>query len=164
MMPVRLLSALAVAGLVAGGCASLAPYGAQRGPGGQGYAETRIESDRYRVTYQGVGDAGRVADYALLRAAELTLEQGQDWFTVTRSWTDGQADPRPRVRPSVSIGAGTSRWGGYSRSGVGVGVGVNLSGPGPTSTTLEIVLGRGDTPDAIDAYDAREVRRALSGS
>ena len=43
-------------------CASLAPYGAQRAPGGQGYSEQRIESNRYRVTYNGVGAAGRDVD------------------------------------------------------------------------------------------------------
>ena len=79
------LSALALTA-----CASLAPYGAQRGPGGQGYAEQRIESNRYRVAYNGVGPAGRVADWALVRAADLTTEQGYDWFEVTQSWTDGR--------------------------------------------------------------------------
>ena len=46
------LSALALTA-----CASLAPYGQQRGSGGQGYSERRIESNRYRVTYNGVGAA-----------------------------------------------------------------------------------------------------------
>ena len=85
--------ALALTGLSAlalTACASLAPYGAQMGPNGQGYSEQRIESNRYRVTYNGVGAAGRVADWALVRAADLTTEQGYDWFEVTQSWTDGR--------------------------------------------------------------------------
>ncbi len=147
--------------LALGACASLAPYGPQGGPGGQGYAETAIETNRYRVTYNGVGDPAPVADYALLRAAELTLERGFDWFEVTQRWTDGRLDPRGGVRPTVSIGAGSSRYGGYSSSGVGVGVGLNLTGPGATSTTLEIVMGQGAKPDRPSAYDAREVTRAL---
>ena len=139
-------------------CASLAPYGAQRGPGGQGYSEQRIESNRYRVTYNGVGAAGRVADWALVRAADLTTEQGYDWFEVTQSWTDGRPGGAGGVRPSVSLGGGTSRYGGYSASGVGVGVGLNFSGPQPTSTTLEIVMGRGAKPaNDPNAFDAREV-------
>jgi len=150
------LSALALTA-----CASLAPYGAQRGPGGQGYAEQRIESNRYRVTYNGVGPAGRVADWALVRAADLTTEQGYDWFEVTQSWTDGRLNGGGGVRPSVSISGGSSRYGGYSASGVGVGLGLNFSGPEPTSTTLEIVMGRGAKPDRPNAYDARSVQASI---
>ena len=150
------LSALALSA-----CASLAPYGAQQGPNGQGFSEQRIESNRYRVSYNGVGAAGRVADWALLRAADLTTEQGYDWFEVTQSWTDGRPGGAGGVRPSVSIGGGSSRYGGYSTSGVGVGVGLNFSGPQPTSTTLEVVLGRGQKPDRPNAYDARSVQGSI---
>ena len=150
------LSALALSA-----CASLAPYGAQQGPNGQGFSEQRIESNRYRVSYNGVGAAGRVADWALLRAADLTTEQGYDWFEVTQSWTDGRPGGAGGVRPSVSIGGGSSRYGGYSASGVGVGVGLNFSGPAPTSTTLEVVLGRGQKPDRPNAYDARSVQGSV---
>lgn len=150
------LSALALSA-----CASLAPYGAQQGPNGQGFSEQRIESNRYRVSYNGLGAAGRVADWALLRAADLTTEQGYDWFEVTQSWTDGRPGGAGGVRPSVSIGGGSSRYGGYSASGVGVGVGLNFSGPQPTSTTLEVVLGRGQKPDRPNAYDARSVQGSI---
>lgn len=150
------LSALALAA-----CASLAPYGAQRGAGGQGFSDQRIETNRYRVSYNGVGAPARVADYALLRAADLTTEQGYDWFEVTQSWTDGRPGGAGGVRPSVSIGGGTSRYGGYSASGVGVGVGLNFSGPQPTSTTLEVVLGHGQKPDRPNAYDARSVQQSI---
>lgn len=161
MIRLKTLSIVAAAALAASACASLAPYGPQTAPNGQGYYEQRIEADRYRVSYRGVGAAGAVADYALLRAAELTLENGRDWFEVTRSWTDGRADGGGGVRPSVSIGAGSSRWGGYSSSGVGVGVGLNLSGPEPTTTDIEILMGRGSRPDRANAYDARGVRDSL---
>jgi hypothetical protein len=152
---------LAASSLALVACASLAPYGAQGGPGGQGYSEQRIESDRFRVTYNGVGAPGPVADFALLRAAELTTQEGYEWFEVVQSWTDGRPGGAGGVRPSVSIGGGTSRYGGYSASGVGVGLGLDLSGPQPTSTTLEIVMGRGDKPSRPSAYDARDVQSAL---
>lgn len=154
---------LAASVLVLSACASLAPYGAKGGPGGQGYSEQRIESDRYRVTYDGVGAPGPVADMALLRAADLTLQSGHDWFEVAQRWTDGHPDGAGGVRPSVSIGAGSGRYGGYSASGVGVGVGFDISGPQPTSTTLEILMGRGARPDRPNAYDARGVRDSLRG-
>ena len=159
------LPLIAAAGLALSACASLAPYGAQTGPGGQGYAEQRIESNRYRVTYNGVGSAGPVADMALLRAAELTTAQGYDWFEVTQRWTDGRLDSAGGLRPSVGVGYGSSRssgrYGSYSSSGVGVGVGLNFSGPSPTSTTLEVVMGNGPRPDRPNAYDARGVPDSL---
>ncbi len=147
--------------LALSGCASLAPYGAQQGPGGQGFSEQRIETNRYRVTYNGVGAPGPVADFALLRAADLTTQEGYDWFEVVQAWTDGRPGGAGGVRPSVSIGGGSSRYGGYSASGVGVGVGLNLSGPQPTSTTLEVVLGRGTKPDRPSAYDARSIQASI---
>lgn len=142
-------------------CATLAPYGPQRGPGGQGYSEQRIEQDRFRVTYNGVGAPGPVADFALRRAAELTLQQGYDWFEVTQRWIDGRPDSAGGVRPSVSIGAGSSDWGRYHASGVGVGVGLNFSGPQPTSTTLEVLMGRGGRPKRPNVYDPRSVIDSL---
>jgi hypothetical protein len=158
---------IAASALSLAACASLAPYGPQPGPGGQGYAEQRIESDRYRVTYNGVGAPGPVADLALLRAADLTLEQGYDWFEVTQRYIDGRPDSAGGFRPSLSVGYGSSsgRYGGYRYSGssTGIGVGLNFSGPSPTSTVLEVRLGRGVVPDRGETYDAREVRGALSG-
>lgn len=159
------LPLIAVAGLALSACASLAPYGPQMGPGGQGYVEQRIESNRFRVTYNGVGAPGPVADMALLRAAELTTAQGYDWFEVTQRWIDGRPDSAGGLRPSVGVGYGSSSYGGrygsYRSSGVGVGVGLNFSGPSPTSTTLEVVMGAGETPDRPNAYDARGVQDAL---
>jgi hypothetical protein len=159
------LPVILAAGLGLSACASLAPYGAQAGPNGQGYSEQRIESNRYRVTYNGVGAPGPVADYALLRAAELTTSQGYDWFEVTQRWTDGRPDSAGGVRPNVGVsyGGGSYRgpYGRYSGSGVGVGVGLNFSGPSATSTSLEVVMGRGAKPDRPEAYDARGVQEAL---
>jgi hypothetical protein len=159
------LPLIAIAGLTLSACASLSPYGAQTSPGGQGYAEQRIESNRYRITYNGVGAPGPVADYALLRAAELTTAQGYDWFEITQSWIDGSPNSAGGFRPSVGVGYGagrsSGRYGSYSTSGVGLGVGLNFSGPSPTSTTLEVIMGDGARPDRPDAYDARGVLENL---
>ena len=152
---------IAASALMLSACASLAPYGPQESARGQGFSEQQIESNRFRVTYNGVGAPGPVVDRALFRAGQLTVDQGYDWFEVTQRWIDGRPDSAGGVRPSVSIGAGSSRYGGYSASGVGVGLGFDLSGPQPTSTTLEIVMGRGAKPDRAEAYDARRVQDAI---
>ena len=152
---------IAASALALSACASLAPYGPQQSARGQGFSEQQIETNRFRVTYNGVGAPGPVADRALFRAAQLTVDQGYDWFEVTQRWIDGRPDSAGGVRPSVSIGAGSGRYGGWSTSGVGVGLGFDLSGPQPTSTTLEIVMGRGAKPDRPEAYDARRVQDAI---
>jgi len=152
---------IAASALMLSACASLAPYGPQQSARGQGFSEQQIESNRFRVTYNGVGAPGPVVDRALFRAGQLTVDQGYDWFEVTQRWIDGRPDSAGGVRPSVSIGAGGGRYGGYSTSGVGVGLGFDLSGPQPTSTTLEIVMGRGAKPDRAEAYDARRVQDAI---
>ena len=55
---------IAASALTLGACASLAPYGPQQSARGQGFSEQRIETDRFRVTYNGVGAVGPVADRA----------------------------------------------------------------------------------------------------
>ncbi len=159
------LPLIAAAGLALSACASLAPYGAQVSPGGQGYAEQRIEANRFRVTYNGVGAPGPVADMALLRAAELTTAEGYDWFEITQRWIDGRPDSAGGFRPSVGVGYGSSSYGGrygnYSASGVGLGVGLNFSGPSATSTTLEVLMARGARPDRPEVYEARAVQDNL---
>ena len=160
----RILTVSAAA-LALTACASLAPYGPQTGSGGQGYAEQRIESNRWRVTYSGVGAPAPVAELALRRAAELTVANGDDWFEVVQRYTDGRPDSAGGIRPSLSVGAGSGRYSGrygsYSSSGVGVGIGLNFSGPSPTTTTLEIVTGDGPPPDRAAVYDARGVLETI---
>lgn len=157
------LPVLVAVGLAVSACASLSPYGPQTSAGGQGFTEQQIESNRFRVTYYGVGAPGPVADFALLRSAELTLQQGYDWFEVTQRWIDGRPDSAGGMSPSVGVGFGSSSGSGWSTSGVGVGVGLNFSGPSATSTTLEVVMGRGDRPNRPNAYDARSVQDSLRG-
>lgn len=50
----------------------------------KGYSDERIAADRYRVTFSGNSLTSRetVEEYLLYRAAEVTIEQGYDWFSV----------------------------------------------------------------------------------
>ena len=156
---------LAAASLALTGCMTLAPYGPQATQDSQGYSEYRIDSQRWRVTYNGVGAPAPVADMALLRAADLTLDQGYDWFEVSQRFIDGRPDSAGGLRPTLGVGYGGGRYDGpygrYSSSGVGVGVGLSFQGPSATSTTLEILMGRGETPGQAEAYDARGVQQSL---
>jgi len=49
-----------------------------------GYTDTKLDDDKYRVTFSGNQhtSADRVEEYALLRAAEITLEYGYSHFVI----------------------------------------------------------------------------------
>ena len=134
-----------------------------------GFSEYRIENNRYRVTFQGGPGAPPqlVNDYAFLRAAEVTLRDGYDWFQVVDRF--GEQTGAGYGGPRISIGGGTSSYSGRGWGGSGVGIGVGTSFPlggggssGTYSRTIEIVLGRGARPASPDAYDARQVAASLA--
>ncbi|WP_129794217.1 hypothetical protein [Sphingosinicella sp. CPCC 101087] len=83
--------------LLAAACATPTPYqpiGSGHGAGG--YAEQRIEANRFRVSFTGnsLTSRERVENYLLFRAAELTVEQGYDGFTVVQRETERDVDTR----------------------------------------------------------------------
>jgi hypothetical protein len=55
-----------------------------------GFSELQLSSDVYRVAFRGNGytSPDRVIDFALLRAAELTLLQGARYFVVVNEGRD----------------------------------------------------------------------------
>lgn len=72
------------------GCASVPPYHAAEGTSGYGFAEQKIESNRFRVTFKGNSSTSRqaVENFLLYRAAELTLETGNDYFIILENDTE----------------------------------------------------------------------------
>lgn len=143
-----------------GACASTQGYGPASKPGAAGYQTQRIEPNRFNVSYT-ARDATRSRELALLRAAEVALENEADWFEVTHSYTDSEAAGGDRPRTSVSVG-GSVGSGGYSGGGVGIGIGLPVGGGhGAVTTVLEIVTGQGPKPDGVNAYDARSVASSL---
>lgn len=132
-------------------CETATTYQAAASPTAVGYSEQRIEPGRYRVTFQGgEGSPQQVQDYALLRAAQITLRDGYDWFRVIERY--GDARP-PRSGTTVSIGG--ANFGRHSA--VGLGTSFDLSGGPIVNATLEIQMGHGAKPEAADAYDAHGV-------
>ena len=156
------LIALPVMFLIAA-CATVGP--AEYGPAdedGFGYAEQKIEDDRYRVIYRGSGGMPPelVEDYALRRASELALENGYDWFRVAGRALEGEE----RGGVSVGTGFGTSSYG--RRSSVGVGVGADLGRVGSRdffTARMEVTFGRGEKPEDGEVYDARDVAQSIGG-
>ncbi|ATC32203.1 hypothetical protein CA606_07480 [Caulobacter vibrioides] len=161
MKTARPLIAAGLAALLLAGCATAPTVyrAAASAPTAVGYSEYRLEAGRYRVTFQGGPGApeAQVADYALLRAAELALRDGYDWFRVADRSTTMSGGSGPRL----SVGGGSASFGRHSGIGVGLGTSFNL-GPGPAyARSIEVVFGKGPTPRDRDAYDAREIVKVV---
>ncbi|MEO1475517.1 MAG: hypothetical protein AAFS13_03970 [Pseudomonadota bacterium] len=154
----RFLSAAVFAGLAA--CATgPTPYEPARSVASFGYTDQAIELNRYRVTFRGQ-TATEARTLALRRAAELTLQDGRDWFQVVDSYTQGFGGGGSGS--SISIGGATG--GRNSSIGVGIGfpIGGGSTGPSEVEVGLEIVTGEGEKPDDPNAYSASSIIETAS--
>jgi hypothetical protein len=79
----------AAAGLLAA-CATATPYQPAAATGSYGYVESRIENNRFRVTFSGnsLTERETVENYLLYRSAELSVAEGYDYFVVANRNTD----------------------------------------------------------------------------
>lgn len=138
-------------------CATVTPYQPLRD--GYGYAEQKIEGARYRVSYAGNDLTPRqtVENYLLYRAAELTLEQGHDYFIMVSPSTEAQT----RYTQDINAFGSFGRYGWYPRSYLGAGIGTSI--PSTEYEAQAYVLMRSGKKPARDAgaFDAREVKQNL---
>ncbi|WP_338057368.1 CC0125/CC1285 family lipoprotein [Sphingomonas corticis] len=116
---------MAASTMLVAACATETTYRPATGSGfyRTGYSDLRIEPNRYRVTFAGntVTDRDVVERYLLFRAAELTLQNGFDYFVMADRDTDRQA--RTYSTPGAwgpgfgGFGGGLwgPRWGFYGR-------------------------------------------------
>lgn len=177
----RVIGAVLLGTVALAACSTPTPYRPLTGSGAYatGYADTRIESNRYRVSFAGNSITQRetVERYLLFRAAQLTLEQGFEHFVLV----DRDTEPRTEVYSTPSAFGGP--WGGWSpywnyyrphygwrrwspfygdpfwdRS-------VDVRSVTRYEATAEIVLGRGPKPATnVRAFDARAVIENLGPS
>ena len=181
-MRLRTLGLLGAAALALSACATATPY-QPIGPGhaaSGGFSDTRITADRYRVTFRGNTLTSRetVENYLLYRAAELTVEQGGDWFLMADRETSRDRstyvtrDPF-YSRPGFHYGYWRPYWRYYGR-GPGWrtwdpfgrdpfwGDSLDVQTVERFEASAEILVRRGPKPtDNELAFDAREVMANL---
>lgn len=164
----RTFLAPVAAALVLAACATATPYQplGTRGAAG-GFTEQRIEANRYRVSFVGntLTSRQRVENYLLFRAAELTVANGYDGFSIIRRDTERNVETR------VSPGFGPypywrPYWGYRSRFGWRYwdpwygdpfwGDTVDVRTYNRYEATAEIVMFRGRRSDPM-SFDARQV-------
>ena len=182
-----LFGALASGALLVSGCAMESAYRPATGTGfaRSGYSDHQIETNRYEVTFAGNSYTSRdtVEKYLLYRAAELTVQQGFDYFILA----DRNTDHRSRTYSSPSFGGGYGGFGGgyagYGGLGGFGGYGWRYHGAGygwrswdpffgdsfwdrdidiqtvdKYEASAEIIVGHGPKPsDNVRAFDARAV-------
>lgn len=185
--PRPLIAAVLLSTVALAACATPTPYRPINGPGrnATGFYDRQLESNRFAVTFAGnsVTTRERVERYMLFRAAELTVQNGFDYFSFVDRDTKRKTDTYVDNFGSGfgyggyggygGFGAGFGYWGGprwrYARRGFGFG-GWGGYGYDPFfndyqvrqidryEATAEIVTGRGAKP-ASDrfAFNARDV-------
>lgn len=164
----RTLLTAALAGLLAA-CATATPY--QPAVSDRyGFDEQRIETNRMRITFRGntLTERETVETYLLYRAAEVTLQQGYDYFIVANRDTEERSQLRATgpYRPRF----GFDYW--YFSPRRGWSPWYDPFWGEPTSyrevtryeAVAEIAMFRGEKPAADpNAFDAREVQTNLQG-
>jgi len=152
----------------AGACTTATVYGPATRPGGYGFSEQAIENDRYRITFRGNSLTTReqVENALLLRAGEVTLQRGYDYFVIT----EGDTESTSSFTTTSNFGAFGPRFGygayGFPYYPYGWGWGPSAFA-GYDATTRErkrysavayVNMFKGPKPEGdVAAYDARQV-------
>ncbi|SEM50665.1 hypothetical protein SAMN05192583_0445 [Sphingomonas gellani] len=190
------LGAFASGALLVAGCATETAYRPATGQGfyRQGYSERQIEPSRFLVSFAGNSVTSRdtVERYLFFRSAELTLQQGYDYFVMVDRDTDRQS--RTYTTPGLGGGWGYGGLGGYwgpswryyGRGFGGFGYNRGFGGFGWSpwygggfggwndfdvqtvdrfEATAEIVMRKGPIPQGnVRAFDARRVVETIGPS
>jgi hypothetical protein len=155
--------AFAAAAMLALAACAASPTPYQPESDGYGFTQQQIEGDRYRVTFSGNGDTSldTVRNYALYRAAEVTVESGHDYFVVVDQNTESTTVYRGTGSSPFGFGTGFRGGGGF-----GVGISSFSAYPDDSYTSWEdIVVGDGPKPAGdLNAYDARDVLKRIGPS
>lgn len=163
----RTAGLMLVLGSALAACASSSTgYEIAEEEGDYGYSERQLTETRYRVSFTGNSRTpiDRVQDYALLRAAELTVQKNYDWFEVANRTTTPEVEP-DSVGTEVAV-----RTGGPTHTRCGL-LGCSTTRYSPAfsvetvefpdrrqryTASIEVVMGSG-AGEPTRAYDAREV-------
>ena len=185
-----IVAALTASTLFVAGCATETRYRPATGQGfyRSGYSDRQIEPNRFLVSFAGnsVTERDTVERYLFFRSAELTLQQGFDYFVMADRDTNLQS--RTFSTPGIGGPWGYGGFGGYWGPSwrywgrgfgwrswdpwFGGGFGGGFGGPWGNDfdvrtidryeATAEIVMRKGPIPrDNIRAFDARKVVESI---
>ncbi|MGZ3299094.1 MAG: CC0125/CC1285 family lipoprotein [Asticcacaulis sp.] len=166
----RAAAALMAAGALAAlaGCVTPTPYQPSMGPVADtahpGYSDTRLEDNRFRIVFAGNDATPRdtVETYLLYHAADLTLQNGYDWFEVVKRTSDQKSRQLTTYSDPFFGGVswrfyrrGWSMWGGMDEFDA------DTREITRYEASAEVLMHHGAKPDAANAYDARQIKANL---
>ena len=152
------LIAITFATLILQGCATSYQKTGLSG----GHTETQLDQNVFNVTFQGNGYTSRekVADFTLLRSAELTLEHGFQYFTIidANSYTSNSTYTTPTTSHTTGSAyvAGNYAYGSATTTTTG-GQTYKISKPSSSNT---IVCFK-EKPSAVFTYNAHFIYKSI---
>jgi hypothetical protein len=155
----------ALAGLSA--CATSTVYGPAQTARGDGFIEQQIEANRYMLTVRGnfVTSRDRVEQMMLFRAAELTLNNGFDYFVLAERKTDASRRLDPVGGPRLGFGWSwySSRWGWRWWDDPIWADPPSYREVSRFEASADVAMFRGAKPEGnANAYDARAIKENLA--
>ncbi len=147
---------LGVAALAMAACTT--SYGPSYGPSNSryddGYSDYRVDDNRYRVEYRiENGDTRLAQDWALRRAAEITLNQRYDWFQIISRNSKFQDNDFDRYEPYRSYNDSY-----YDRPRY------DNRYDNDAVVVIEVIMGNNPPPRSASVYNAREVLNYTRGA
>lgn len=135
------------------------PYRAADTAEGLGYLEQRIEKNRFRVTFTGNSTTTReiVENLMFYRIAELTLQEGYDYFVLSDQDTESQT---LYLQRALDFGPLDPFYGcGWPRGALGM----NTTAPVTNyKAQAYVLMFKGEKPaSAVNAFNASEVEKNL---
>ena len=159
------LASLAFAALLSA-CASSTAYG-PAAETGYGFNETRIEQNRYQVSFSGnsLTDLQTVERYLLYRAAELTVQNDYDYFIMVNRQTDEDSSYRSTgfAQPNFALQYYSPSW-GWRHSYSPFYNDVDMREVSRFEALAEVLMGSGTKPADVNAYGAEDVLANMAPS
>lgn len=137
--------------------------------GEEGYSHMKLTDNQYRVLFSGnkKTDRNAVKDYAMLHAAELTLDLGYAWFVIADSETNIETKEVNQIAPETISQTQVNSTCGIVGCAIPNASRTSTTTTYPTATTklvkdkvvssLLINLGKGTPSDNRQIFDAREL-------
>lgn len=175
------LGLIAASSLALAGCLSETSYRPATGSGfaREGFSDRQVERNRFLVSFSGNTVTGRdtVERYLLFRAAELTVQNGYDYFVMA----DRDTERRSRTYVNQPFSSGPYGYWGPSWRYYGRGFGwrswdpywgdpfwgdrIDVTTVDKYEASTEVVMGNGPKPAGnVRAFDAREVMANIGPS
>lgn len=154
-------------------CASSPQYVPADDADDYGHYTTQLSENRYRVVFNGNSrtNLNTTKDFALLRAAELTLQEGYTWFEVvdrsTMTTERGGHEPHSGVsyERSYNVERTCGLLGCTKRVRPSTTTGVHVDAGRQQTThsfSMEILMGNGEMPErGGNFYDASDTAKTL---